>query len=59
MVAALQPAALLHGHVHPYGAPVRQDRLGRTAVCNVTGWHLLDLEPGVGLAELLPGRRDA
>jgi hypothetical protein len=28
-------------------------------VCNVTGWHLLDLEPGVGLAELLPGRRDA
>jgi hypothetical protein len=59
LVAALQPAALLHGHVHPYGAPARQGRLGRTAVCNVTGWHLLDLEPGAGLAELLPGRRDA
>ena len=59
LVAALQPAALLHGHVHPYGAPVRRGRLGRTAVCNVTGWHLLRIEPGVGLAELLPGRRDA
>jgi calcineurin-like phosphoesterase family protein len=59
LVAALQPAALLHGHVHPYGVPVRRGRLGRTAVCNVTGWHLLRIEPGGGLAELLPGRRDA
>jgi len=59
LVAALQPTALLHGHVHPYGAPVRPGRLGRTTVCNVTGWHLLELEPGVGLAELLPGHRDA
>jgi hypothetical protein len=57
LVAALQPAALLHGHVHPYGAPVRRNRLGRTAVCNVTGWHLLEIEPGVGVAELLPGGR--
>jgi hypothetical protein len=23
-------------------------------VCNVTGWHLLDIRPGNGLAELLP-----
>jgi hypothetical protein len=59
LVAALQPVALLHGHVHPYGAPVRRGRLGRTAVCNVTGWHLLRIEPGGGLAELLPGRCDA
>jgi hypothetical protein len=59
LVAALRPAALLHGHVHPYGTPVRPGRLGRTAVCNVTGWHLLGIEPGAGLAELLPGRRDA
>jgi hypothetical protein len=59
LVAALQPAALLHGHVHPYGAPVRLGRLGRTAVFNVTGWHLLEFEPGAGLAELLPGRRHA
>ncbi len=59
LVAALRPTALLHGHVHPYGAPVRPARLGRTAVRNVTGWHLLEIEPGTGLAELLPGRRDA
>jgi hypothetical protein len=45
--------------VHPYGAPTRLGHLGRTAVCNVTGWHLLELEQGAGLAELLPGRRDA
>jgi hypothetical protein len=59
LVAALQPTALLHGHVHPYGAPVRQGQLGRTAVCNVTGWHLLRIEPGAALAELLPGGLDA
>jgi len=59
LVAALQPTALLHGHVHPYGASVRPGRLGRTAVCNVTGWHLLEIEPGAGLAELIPGHRDA
>src|SRR5215470_20243237 len=57
LAAALRPAALLHGHVHPCGAPVRASRLGNTVVYNVTGWHLLDVEPGAGLAELLPGRR--
>jgi Calcineurin-like phosphoesterase len=59
LAAALRPTALLHGHVHPYGSPVRSERLGRTVVCNVTGWHLLEIQPGVGLAELLPGHRDA
>ena len=59
LVAALQPTALLHGHVHPYGAPVQRGRLGRTAVYNVTGWHLLRIEPDAGLAEPLPGRCDA
>ena len=66
LVAALRPTALLHGHVHPYGAPVRpgnarvgSPRVGTTVVYNVTGWHLLEIEPGAGLAELLPGRRDA
>jgi hypothetical protein len=69
LVAALRPAALLHGHVHPrsaahHGAPGRGARLappvmGRTVVYNVTGWHLLDIEPGAGVAELLPGHRDA
>ena len=59
LVAALRPAALLHGHVHPYGAAGRPVRLGPTVVCNVTGWRLLRIEPGPGLAELLPGHLDA
>jgi hypothetical protein len=59
LVAALRPAALLHGHVDPRIAGVRASRLGTTVVCNVTGWRLLEIEPGAGLAELLPGRRDA
>ncbi len=54
LVAALRPAVLLHGHVHPYGAPVRPTTLGRTVVRNVTGWHLLEIGPDGGLAELLP-----
>ena len=59
LVAALRPAALLHGHVHPRVARARASRLGTTVVCNVTGWRLLDIEPGAGLAELLPAHRDA
>ncbi len=59
LAAALQPTALLHGHVRPHGVAVRNRKLGRTVVCNVTGWHLLEIEAGVGLMELLPGRRDA
>jgi hypothetical protein len=59
LVAALRPAALLHGHVQPRAARARASRLGTTVVCNVTGWRLLDIEPGAGLAELLPGHRDA
>jgi hypothetical protein len=51
LVAALGPVALLHGHVHPYGPPARPATLGRTVVCNITGWHLLEIRPGAGLAE--------
>ena len=48
LVAALQPAVLLHGHVlncdtRDASAPGR--KLGRTAVRNVTGRHLFDIEP--------------
>jgi calcineurin-like phosphoesterase family protein len=58
LVAALRPAALLHGHVHPCGAQTRPGHLGDTMVCNVTGWHLLDIGPGTGTASLLSGARD-
>jgi calcineurin-like phosphoesterase family protein len=57
LVAAVRPAVLLHGHVHPYGAPVRPGRLGRTVVGNVTGWHLLEIGPGTGRAQFLPAPR--
>jgi hypothetical protein len=43
LVGALAPTALLHGHVHPYGARVEPGLLGGTTVYNVTGWHLLDI----------------
>jgi predicted phosphodiesterase len=42
----LQPAVLLHGHVHPHGAAAGERRLGRTVVHNVVGRHLIDIEPG-------------
>jgi Calcineurin-like phosphoesterase len=64
LTAAIRPAVLLHGHVHPYGVAARHTTLGRTVVCNVTGWHLLEITPGAGPAELFPaararGHRDA
>jgi Calcineurin-like phosphoesterase len=61
LTAALRPAALLHGHTHPvgaYGAQAQSGRVGRTIVCNVTGWHLLEIEPGTGEAKLLHGARE-
>jgi calcineurin-like phosphoesterase family protein len=46
LVAALRPAALLHGHVRPVAGRPRPGRLGSTTVCNVTGWRLLRIGPG-------------
>jgi hypothetical protein len=50
LVTALQPTLLLHGHVLPVDAVTPDRRLGRTAVRNVTGRHLIDIEPGTALA---------
>ena len=46
LVARLQPALLLHGHVTVCGPAATDRRLGRTVVRNVTGRHLFDIEPG-------------
>jgi hypothetical protein len=43
LVAALAPALVLHGHVHPYGQTPQQLRLGSAVVRNVVGRHLLDI----------------
>lgn len=55
LVAALQPALLLHGHVLRCDAAAPERRLGRTAVRNVTGRHLLDIRPAGQPVPLLPG----
>jgi hypothetical protein len=48
LIARLRPAVMLHGHVDR-GAEAGQDRrLGGTIVRNVTGRHLMDIEPGGG-----------
>ena len=59
LVARLQPALLLHGHVRPAEATSPGRRLGRTDVRNVTGRHLLDIEPRASTRHLAAGSRDA
>lgn len=49
LTARLQPAMLLHGHVHPHVPGPGSHRLGRTVVRNVVGRHLLEIEPGAGV----------
>lgn len=43
VVAALRPAVLVHGHIHPYGEPVPDRRLGSTRVVNVVGRKVLEI----------------
>ena len=54
LVAALQPAVLLHGHVLRCDAATPAGRLGRTQVRNVMGRHLLDIAPGGGVSQPAP-----
>jgi calcineurin-like phosphoesterase family protein len=46
LIAALRPAALLHGHVRPVAGRPKPGQLGSTVVWNVTGWRLLRIGPG-------------
>jgi calcineurin-like phosphoesterase family protein len=43
LVSRTKPEFLLHGHVHPYGAPSPDQVVGTTIVRNVVGWHLFDV----------------
>lgn len=45
LLADLQPAWHLHGHVHPYGQPQPDRRVGRTVVRNVIPWSVLEVGP--------------
>jgi hypothetical protein len=55
LVTRLQPGLLLHGHVRPAEATSPDRPLGRTIVRNVTGRHLLDIEPGADARDLPAG----
>jgi Icc-related predicted phosphoesterase len=59
LTARLQPAVLLHGHIHPYGSTPAGHRLGRTEVRNVVGRHLLEIEPGNGVRQSPGGHSHA
>jgi hypothetical protein len=60
LIARLRPVVVLHGHVHPAAGADQDLRLGETIVRNVTGRHLLDIEPGTGLfTDSLIGQRRA
>jgi calcineurin-like phosphoesterase family protein len=43
LVAALRPALLVHGHIHPHGQPVPDRLLGHTRVVNAVGYRILEL----------------
>jgi len=59
LTARLQPALLLHGHVHLHGPPPGTHRIGRTVVRNIVGRHLLEIEPGTGVQTSPRGRSHA
>ena len=55
LAARLEPAWLLHGHVHPHGTAPSDHQVGRTVVRNVVGRHLIDIEPGARARRLPAG----
>ena len=55
LAARLEPAWLLHGHVHPHGTAAGDHQLGRTVVRNVVGRHLLDIQPGADARQFPAG----
>jgi hypothetical protein len=60
LIGRLRPAVALHGHVHAAAEADQGRRLGETIVRNVTGRHLLDIEPGTGVsADSVIGQRRA
>lgn len=45
LVRRLRPPLLLHGHIHPHGQPRRDHDLLGTAVCNVVGHRIMEIDP--------------
>jgi hypothetical protein len=44
LVGKLSPKLMVHGHVHPYGSPRPDRRLGPTQVVNAVGYRLLEVD---------------
>ena len=42
----LQPRWHLHGHIHPYGQPRPDRRVGDTTIRNVIPYRMFEIEPG-------------
>ena len=59
LVAWLRPAVLLHGHVSPRDVANPDRPIGHTLVRNVTGRHLIDIEPGAATRVLETGHHGA
>jgi predicted phosphodiesterase len=49
VIGRLQPTWHLHGHIHPYGMPMPDRQVGRTTVCNVIPWRVVDITPRAAL----------
>jgi calcineurin-like phosphoesterase family protein len=45
-VRRIQPAMLLHGHIHPHGENQPDRQLAGTTVINTVGYRILDITPG-------------
>jgi calcineurin-like phosphoesterase family protein len=45
-VRRIQPALLLHGHIHPHGEHIPELQLDSTRVVNTVGYRILDITPG-------------
>lgn len=45
VIERLRPTWHLHGHIHPYGQPRPDRRLGRTTIRNVVPYKVLEVEP--------------
>lgn len=47
-VRRMRPSMLLHGHIHPHGEHLPEQRLNGTRVINTVGYKILDIPGGDG-----------
>lgn len=47
LVDSLDPAVMIHGHIHPHGRTPPDLEIGGTVVLNTVGYTLMDISPGI------------